>query len=188
MAVAVEFSDVHRLSTDEFQQMVESGALEDVRVEFINGLLVDMSPPGPEHDGPIEFLNTLLARALDLTRYRLRPQMALSIADSAPQPDIAVVAIGTSQPYYPATAELVIEVSRSSLRRDLIVKPPIYASAGIPEYWVIDVEHTRVLVHREPADQSYRSIQELGQDGILDGSIVGLDPIPIADILAAAQP
>lgn len=188
MVVAVEFSDVHRLSNDEFQQMVDSGALEDLRVELIDGLLVDMSPPSPEHDGGIIYLNMLFARGIDWDRYQLRPQMALTIGNSAPQPDLAVVRAGTEQPYYPATAELVIEVSRSSLRRDLIVKPRIYASADVKEYWVIDVDNQRVLVHREPSADVYRSVEELRAGDPLDASVVGVDPIPVADILAATQP
>jgi Uma2 family endonuclease len=43
--VAIEAS-VHRLTTDEYERMVASGALEDVRVELLDGLLVDMRPQG----------------------------------------------------------------------------------------------------------------------------------------------
>jgi Uma2 family endonuclease len=70
LAVPVELSELHRLSRDEFQQLVDSGALEDVRVELIDGLLVDMSPPSPEHDAVIVFLNAPLVRALDGDRYQ----------------------------------------------------------------------------------------------------------------------
>lgn len=187
MLVAVEFSEVHRLSNEEFQQMVESGVLEDLRVELIDGLLCDMSPPSPEHDAVIEYLNHLLARTLDTSAYRVRPLMGLTIGNSAPQPDLAIVRVGTLRPYYPATAEMVIEVSRSSLRRDLIVKPTIYASAGVTQYWVINVDHARVIVHREPTPGSYRSRQELGPDGVLDASFVGIGQIPVADVLGAAS-
>lgn len=186
VSATIEFSEVHRISTEEFQQMVDSGALEDVRVELIDGLLVDMSPPSPEHDGAIEYLNMALAKALDPSRYRLRPRLGLTIGNSAPQPDLAVVTIGTSRPYYPATAELVIEISRSSLRRDLVVKSPIYAAAGIGEYWVIDIDHERVLVHRDPGGNGYGLVIELGRDDKLDGSVVGIGEIPIAPIFAAA--
>ena len=63
MALAVEFSEVHRPSNDEFEQMVASGALAAVRVELIDGLLCDMSPPSPEHDGVIVYLNRLLVHS-----------------------------------------------------------------------------------------------------------------------------
>lgn len=187
VASAVDFAEVHRLSAAEFQQMVDSGALDDMRVEFIDGLLVDMTPPSPEHDGIIVFLTTHFARALEPKRYRVRPQMGLSIANSAPQPDVAIVRADTPQPYYPATAELVVEVARSSLRRDLIAKPLIYASARVKEYWVIDVDRSRVVVHRDPSEGGYREHVELGPDAALDASVVGLGEIRIADVLAAAQ-
>jgi Uma2 family endonuclease len=186
MALTVEFSEVHRLSAEEFQQMVESGALEEIRVEFINGFLCDVSPRTAEHDRIAAYLTRLVADALERS-YQLRVASALTIGDSAPEPDFAVVRPGTPEPYHPATAELVIEVSHSSLRRDLMVKPPIYASAGVEEYWVIDFDHARAIVHRDPTDGAYRSITEIGPADSLDGSVVGIDPIPVADIFAAAR-
>jgi hypothetical protein len=68
------------------------------------------------------------------------------------------------------------------------VKPAVYASAGIPEYWVVDIERQRVLVHREPLSDRYRIRGEVGPAGFLDGSAVGIEPIAVADIFAVAQP
>ena len=93
----------------------------------------------------------------------------------------------TPRPYYPATAALVIEVSRSSLRRDVLTKPAIYASAGVNEYWVIDMDGGSVLVHRDPSSGGYRSAVELGRGDVIDGSVVGIGEIPVADVVSAAR-
>jgi Uma2 family endonuclease len=127
----------------------------------------------------------VLATTLDHERFQLRPQMSLSIGSSAPESDFAVVARGTPEPYHPASAALVIEVSVSSRQRDLVVKPAIYAAAGVAEYWVIDVDRSRVVVHRDPAAGDYRFRTELGTDDALDGSVVGIGEIRVADALDA---
>lgn len=46
-----EFEEVHRLTADEYHQMIEAGGFdEDARIELIDGLLVDMSPKTPAHE------------------------------------------------------------------------------------------------------------------------------------------
>jgi Uma2 family endonuclease len=187
VAVTLDSSDLHRISSDKYHEFIECGALDNAHVELIDGLICDMSPRTSEHDRIAAYLTRLLADRLNRA-YQLRVASALTIGDSEPEPDFAVVRPGTPEPYHPATAELVIEVSLSSLRRDLIVKPRIYSSAGVPEYWVVDIEHSRVVVHREPARDGYGVRRELGHTESLDGAVVGIGEIPIAEILAAAQP
>jgi Uma2 family endonuclease len=187
MAVAVDSSELHHISSAKYHEFIEAGVLVDARVELIDGLICDMSPRTPEHERIAAHLTRLLANRLD-SSFALRVASALTIGDSEPEPDFAVIAPDTPEPYHPGTAELVIEVSLSSLRRDLTVKPRIYASAGVKEYWVIDVEHSMVIVHRNPGTDDYGSRNELGPRELLDGSVVGVDPIPVADIFASAQP
>ena len=71
-----------------------------------------------------------------------------------------VIARDTSRPYHPGTAALAIEVSWSSLRRDLNRKAALYAEAGIGEYWVFDLHARRVVVHRAPRDGRLREVRE----------------------------
>ncbi len=186
MASTVDTAQLHRITPAEYRQMVEAGAFEDMRVEVIDGLLCDMSPPSPQHNNIVEYLTTLFATSLDRSRFRVRPQMPLMVGDSAPEPDLAIVERGTPEPYHPASAKLVIEVSISSRARDLVVKPRIYAAAGIAEYWVIDVEQSRAVVHRDPGAETYRQRIELGPADILDGGVVGIGEVAVAQILGAA--
>ena len=52
----------------------------------------------------------------------------------------------------------MLEVSDSSLAFDLTTKAALYARAGIPEYWVLDVAGRRLIVHRQPANGKYGSV------------------------------
>ncbi len=182
----MDSSEFHRLTGDEYHQMIESGGFdEETRVELIDGVLCDMSPQSPEHVAIVAYLNRVLAAALDHDRFRLRPTAPLSLGDSEPEPDLAVVERGTPQPYHPASAALAIEVAISSRRRDLAVKPRLYARAGVTEYWVIDPEHNVVVVHRDPGADGYDSRVELDPGKTLDGGVVGIGELDVASILAA---
>lgn len=187
VAIAVDTSELHRLTAEEYHDLIETGvfAASGARVELIDGLLCDMSPHTPAHDLIVERLNTMLAAALDHARFRLRQTLAMSLDDSEPEPDVAIVERGTPEPYHPACAALVIEVAVSSRRRDLVVKPRLYARAHVTEYWVIDVQRSLVVVHRDPAGDGYSSRVEVGCDGTLDGSAIGIGEIPVADVLSA---
>ncbi len=81
---------------------------------------------------------------------------------SEPEPDLVVLnsprrEIQTNP--RPADLRLVVEVSDSTLQFDLTVKAGLYARAGIPDYWVFDIAGRRLVVHRDPSDGAFRSIQ-----------------------------
>jgi Uma2 family endonuclease len=184
--VAVETEpELHRLSLEEYHQLVESGGFdEDARIELIDGLLLDMSPKTLEHERPIVWLNRALQLAIDPARFELLVAAPLTIGTSEPEPDLAIVGKDAERPYHPGGAALVIEVSVSSRRRDLGVKPRIYAQAGIPLYWVIDVDRRRAVVHSRPSGDGYDSIDVVGPDGELAAEHVGVPSISLAELFA----
>jgi len=106
---------------------------------------------------------------------------------SEPQPDLAIITIeqGARRTEHPGSALLVIEVSVSSLRYDRNAKAAVYARAGIPEYWIVDVEGraAEVRVDPDPAAAKWRSITRLGSGDVLEARAVPLPPIRIIDIL-----
>jgi Uma2 family endonuclease len=176
--------EIHRLTAEEYHRMIESGGFdEDSRIELIDGLLLDMSPKTPEHENVIAYLAGRLFGELDLDRYQPRVGAPLSIGDSEPEPDLTVIERGTEQPYHHATAALVIEVAVSSHRRDLRTKPAVYARAGVPLYWVIDVEGGRAVAHTDPGPEGYASVEIVTE---LSAPHIGLPPLALATILAAA--
>jgi Uma2 family endonuclease len=180
--------DMHRWSLEEYHQLIESGGFdEDARIELIDGLLVDMSPKTAEHENAIAWLDHVLQTGLDYSRHRVRTSMALTLGTSEPEPDLAVVEADTPRPYHPGTAALVIEVSVSSLRRDLRQKPIVYTRAGVPRYWVVDLDGRRAVVHTRRGPDSYASVVTCGPEGELAAPELGLQAIRLADVLAAAR-
>lgn len=174
------------MPVDEYHRLIESGGLdEDARVELLGGLIVAMSPKTPNHENVLTWLTEWLYAHADLTRYEIRVQSPLTLSDSEPEPDMAVVERGTAAPYHPATAALVIEVAVSSQRRDLQDKPPLYAVAGVPDYWVIDVDNRQAWTHREPAANGYASVERLGEHDELTAAALARS-VRVADVLAAA--
>src|SRR5688572_29364106 len=124
----------------EYQAMGDAGLFQNERVELIEGVIVRMAPRGGPHDTVIERLSELLLPRL-VGRARVRIQLAFAASEySEPEPDVAVVSRDEPRTTdHPAHATLLIEVAASSLRFDRGTKAALYARAGVPEYWVVDV-------------------------------------------------
>lgn len=156
--------EIRGIRRAEYDRMVDSGALEDERIELLQGIIVRMSPQGSPHAWSIRRLNTILVPAL-LGRAEVQQQLPLALGDwSEPEPDISVVPVVESSRAHPTRAFLVVEVAHSSLRIDLRVKVPIYAAAGVPEVWVVDVVRGVVHVHREPREGEFATVFEAGRE------------------------
>lgn len=150
----------HRVSVEEFGRMVEAGAFPSgTRLELIQGELVDMSPMGVGHGFVVRELGRKLTLRLQ-ERAVVSIQSSLQCGDwSMPEPDLAIVR-GPGDRYrhrHPSAADtiLVIEVAESSLRIDERIKVPLYAQAGVPEVWLVDLPHRRVHVFTDPAGDRY---------------------------------
>jgi Uma2 family endonuclease len=147
-------SAIRPLGGAEYDRLVEAGAFDDQHVELLDGWLVAMTPHGPEHDGTIDVLQELLVAAL-AGRALVRIQSTLVVGrDSRPEPDLAVVPRADYRDAHPAVAHLVVEVAHSSIARDRS-KTSVYARAGVPEYWLVDLVHSVVEVHRAPDGACY---------------------------------
>ena len=138
---------------EEYYKMAEAGVFRpDERVELIGGRVVAMSPQNSPHFTAICLIEDVL-RALFGTGYVVRVQGPLDLSPSSqPEPDIAVVR-GTARDYagaHPTTALLVVEVSESTLAFDRGEKASLYASAGVPEYWVLNLLDRCLEVYRDP--------------------------------------
>ena len=79
----------------------------------------------------------------------------------------------------PADVVMVVEVSDSSLRRDQVFKKPIYAKAGIPVYWIVNLIDRRVEVYTDPtgpaAEPDYRVRHDVGEADFAHVVIEGRD-------------
>lgn len=158
---------IRGLRRTEYESLVERGAFEDSRIELLHGALVEMRPQGAPHATITARLANWLTRRLpDTVEIRAHSPLAVS-DDSEPEPDVSVVPSGDYKNSHPTDALLVIEVAESSLRKDRQVKTGLYAAAGIPEYWLVDLERRVAEVRRQPIEGSYKTIQRIGIDGTL---------------------
>jgi Uma2 family endonuclease len=157
MPFTVADQQVRPLTAAEVLRMVELGILDgDERVELLHGALVKVSPQGDAHALVLRRLLRWAFESVAPGRYDFSPGAPLRIPDgiSLPEPDIAIIE-RSDVVAYPTTALLAIEVSVSSLRLDTTIKPALYASAAIVEYWVVDVEHRRLEVFTDPGPTGY---------------------------------
>lgn len=155
----------------EYHQMIAAGILVDRRVELLNGEIVEMPSEGEFHaytsDEAGEYLIYLLG---ERAKVRQGKPITLPQSNSEPEPDLAIVQrLGKNYREhhpYPENIFWLIEYSNSSLSKDLEVKSKIYAAAGIPEYWVINLQNWEVVVFRSPTNTGYNS-QEILSQGVI---------------------
>ena len=147
----------HKLNVDDYHRMAEAGVLgEDDRVELIDGEIIDMAPIGVAHASVVTRITIALIQACG-DRALVRVQNPVRLSDfSEPQPDFAVVRpradfYETRHPG-PSDVLLLVEVAESSLRYDRVVKLPLYAHAGIPEVWIVDLQQRTIQTYAQPSD------------------------------------
>lgn len=190
--MAVEASlppiSVHRFSLEEYHQLVASGGLrEDSHVELIEGVIADMSPKTPAHEKAIRWLAQWLLLGVDLEDFEVGVRNPLTLETSEPEPDLMVLRRDAPHPHHPGTAALVIEVAVSSQIRDLRIKPPLYARAEVTEYWVVDLDGHRVVVHRQPRAGLYAEVSEVPADAQITAQTLSLPVLSVAELLAGAR-
>lgn len=172
---------VHRLSFDDVLRMVEAGILdEDDRIELVDGVLVEMSPIGAEHDGALAWLNGRLARVAD-ARWEVRVQSTFLIPGGYLLPDLLLVE-PMSRHQQPETALLVVEVAQTSQARDR-EKGLDYARAGVPDYWVADLPARTLTVRRDPTSSGYRSAQTFADGDTVTPLAPGAPPVAVTELM-----
>jgi Uma2 family endonuclease len=151
--------EIHHWTREEYEQAAEAGVFKDRRVELVDGVVYDMPPQlSPHATGLQKGLRAL--QATFPSAWDVRPQLPLDLGQSSmPEPDLAVV-VGEPDDYldhHPTEAVLVVEVADSSQLHDRKLKAKVYARAGIPEYWIVNLRFDRVEVLRDAADGAYRT-------------------------------
>ncbi len=140
--------------------MGEAGILApDARVELIDGEIIEMSPQNTSHATAVVLVQQALTTIFRIG-YSVRTQLPLDLGErNQPEPDVAIVK-GEARVYlahHPAQAELVVEVSDSTLKFDQTNKAAVYAQAHIPDYWIVNLVDYRLEVYRDPRGDLYRS-------------------------------
>jgi Uma2 family endonuclease len=155
---------------EEYHQLVDTGILDDKRVELLEGIIVDMPPEGMPHavycSESIKYLRNLLG-----DRAEVREAHPITLPnDSEPEPDIAIVRTPNRQYLahhpYPADIYWLIEYANTTLRKDITAKKRVYAAAGIAEYWVVNLQIPELIVFRDLASDTYQSERKLATGNI----------------------
>lgn len=140
---------------EEYYHLAESGFFGQGRVELIEGEIIPMPPQGPDHVHSVGTLTNKFVRLFDETHY-VYVQLPLDFGNSQPEPDFSFVPIqAESKSRLPISADLVIEVAKTSLAYDRHEKASLYAKAGIAELWILNLVDGLVEVHRRPGPGNY---------------------------------
>jgi len=183
-------TEIYRIPIAQYESFVEDGRLqEDEPIELLDGVMVKKMPKGPRHSKCAGRCRRELERILQ-GDHHLRVEDPIRIPEfSEPEPDLSIVR-GDDDRYtyqHPSASDvvLIVEIAETSLARDRGVKRDIYAHAGVPEYWIVDLAGRRVEVYREPREGAYPPPIVVGEDGglelVVDGARWGR--IDVAAIL-----
>lgn len=172
----------------EYEHMGRAGIFSaDDRVELIEGEVVEMSPIGERHAACVDALSELLREKL-LRSVTIRVQNPIRLNDfSEPQPDVTV--LKRRDDFYrdahptPADVLLLIEVSDTTIEYDRQVKVPLYARAGVPEVWVVNLADEQIEVYRDPQGGEYKAAARAARGEELAAVAVGGLRVGVSEIL-----
>jgi Uma2 family endonuclease len=193
MPATVPTEPIFRLSVEQYHDMIRAGILtEDDPVELLEGWLVTKMAKNPPHCLATELTREALGRLVP-PGWFVNGQNPITTDTSEPEPDVAVVR-GDRRQYQdrhpsPQDLALVTEVADTSLQRDRGSKKRIYARAGVPVYWIVNLTENQVEVYTAPSGPAERP--DYGQRHnygpsdevpvVIDGREVGR--IPVHDLL-----
>lgn len=156
-------------TVDDYHRMIAAGILSNRRVELLAGEIVEMRPETPIHYNTAKrgarYLENLLAGKADV-----RFNGPITLQNSEPEPDIAIVrpldTVYNNRHPEPEDIFWLIEVAKTSQKKDLELKTKIYATALIQEYWVIDLSIKQVTLFRQPRNGQYLT-QQVISEGVI---------------------
>jgi Uma2 family endonuclease len=176
-----------RFNVAEYYRMAEAGILGEGRVELIEGVIVEMAAMGSRHAACVDRLNQHLNR-LSGGKALVRVQSPIRLDDdSEPEPDLALLKpredFYSSEHPGPGDILLIIEVSDTSAEYDVEIKLPLYARAGIPETWLVNLATETIEVHSGPASDGYRKTLRAKRGEKLESNSVSGLKVAAEDVL-----
>jgi len=174
-------TQVHRLSYEDVLRMVEVGVLrEEDRVELVDGVLLDMSPPGAAHSAMVAWLTRHFAA--NAGHREVRVQDLLLVEGGFVMPDLMLLE-RPPRDRHPRTALLVVEVAVTTQRHDA-AKARRYAGSRVGEYWIVDAAARQVRVHQRPMADGYELVAA-HRDGDRIRSPGGIPAVEVGGLLAS---
>lgn len=190
-----------RITRDVYYRLGDLGVFDGKRVELIRGEVIEMSPINAEHANAVGFVADALLLVFALG-YHVNVQQPISILGSQlgsePQPDVTVIpgprpkSAAGAPAAHPTCAALLVEVADTTLFYDTTTKAQLYAEAGVPEYWVLDLGGRQLHVYRDPqplplppdlAAAAYRTLDVLGPADTVSPLAAPSASVRVADLL-----
>jgi Uma2 family endonuclease len=157
-------TQVRLLTITEYHRMIETGIIhEGEHIELISGQIFNMAAKGTRHTvSTTELMGELLILLGRTAKIRCQDPITLP-NHSEPEPDIVIAKLRADNyvDSHPAPVDiiLVIEVADSTLNFDRNTKAPLYAAAGISEYWIVNLADDRLEIYSQPEGSIYTSTQ-----------------------------
>ena len=176
---------------ERYERAIAAGIFtEDDKIELLYGKIVELVPAGTPHEECVTLLSEFFRYRFGRDyRYREEKSVRLFDQDAMPEPDFVVVenkTYGGNRPG-PQDIHLIIEVAKSSLKRDRTVKVKLYAEANLAEYWVVNLVNRQIEVYLEPdAEQRiYGSVTRYKEDQTFVSPFAG--EVVVAELLPDAE-
>lgn len=171
------------LTVKEYHVLGELGYLPQ-KTELIEGVVVPKMPKSPRHAFLVKKLYQFFTKVLAST-FHVASEQPITLFRSEPEPDISII-FGAIEDYsssHPTRAELVIEISLTTLQEDKAMAD-VYAEANIPEYWLFNLNNNTVAVYTLPQNGTYTSMKILSGSAILTPLFQPEIQIELSNLLA----
>lgn len=179
----MSIAQAKRFTLDEYHRLTELGFFhEDDHIELINGEIIEMASKGKAHETCLRKLWKELPKILG-DKATLQSQAPIALPpNSEPEPDFAIVQ-NRADDYLsahpkPADVFLVMEVSDSSLAYDQDVKIPLYAKAGIVDYWIFNLFDNFLECYSEPYQDNQGKYGYLNKRIVLSNQVINFPCFP----------
>ncbi|MBD2770999.1 Uma2 family endonuclease [Iningainema tapete] len=193
LAPAVPTEPVWRFSVEQYHQMIRLGIFtSDDPVELLEGWIIQKMPKNPPHRAATKLTRNALEEIVPGGWY-VDTQEPITLEDSEPEPDVVIVR-GNTLDYldrHPGAQDLalVVEIADSTLERDRTFKKRLYARAGIPVYWIVNLVEKQIEVYTKPINlpeeqtyqqrKDYSILDEIAV--VIEGNEIGL--LTVQDLL-----
>ncbi|MDX1933530.1 MAG: Uma2 family endonuclease [Capsulimonadales bacterium] len=184
-----EMPGPRRWTVEEFFRLARLGIFApEERLELIQGEILRIMPTDPPHSATVELVRAAMVAAFAGTDVTFKSENPLVLSENdAPQPDVLVLR-GSIREYArrhpgPEDVLLLIEVANSTLLTDRRNKSRLYADAGVPEYWIVNLRDRCVDVFRHPHSDGWETGLSFGESERIAPLSAPDRPLAVADLL-----
>jgi Uma2 family endonuclease len=176
-----------RWTREQYHELARMGFIEEgTRFELVEGEIVERMTVNQPHVISCHRSNRALSAVFGQEVVVSQAPVAVNLHNE-PEPDVYVLRRSVEEfsvePPMSDDILLIVEVSDTTLRKDLGVKAALYARAGIPDYWVLNLNDRILVVHRQPGSEGYESITMIGEDGSVSPPAAPQATVTVADLL-----